>query len=63
MRHAAPGLAGGAPGNLTRVLLNDVSLAGPDGELRTGEVVLASDDDRFTSEAAGGGGFGTPAAS
>jgi N-methylhydantoinase B/oxoprolinase/acetone carboxylase alpha subunit len=59
LRHRAPGLHGGGPGNLTRVLLNDVDLTGGTGHLLTGEVKLASDDDRFTSEAAGGGGFGS----
>lgn len=61
LRHPAPGLEGGAPGNRTRVLLNDENLAGPGGELKSGEVALTSDADVFTSEAAGGGGFGPPA--
>jgi N-methylhydantoinase B/oxoprolinase/acetone carboxylase alpha subunit len=58
LRHPAPGLFGGGAGNLTRVLLNDRDLTGGTGHLLTGEVKLTSDDDRFTSEAAGGGGFG-----
>jgi cytochrome c556 len=52
------GLFGGGPGSLTRALLNGEDLTGGTGYLRSGEVVLASDDDVFTSEAAGGGGFG-----
>lgn len=58
LRHPAPGLFGGGHGNRTRVLLNGASLADADGHLMQGEVVLASDDDRFTSEMAGGGGIG-----
>jgi N-methylhydantoinase B/oxoprolinase/acetone carboxylase alpha subunit len=59
LRHPAPGLFGGRAGNLSRVLLNDEDLTDGTGHLRTGEVILATDDDVFTSEAAGGGGFGT----
>lgn len=60
LRHPAPGLFGGGSGNLTRVLLNEVELTGGTGRLSAGEIALTSDDDRFTSEAAGGGGFGVP---
>jgi N-methylhydantoinase B/oxoprolinase/acetone carboxylase alpha subunit len=60
LRHPAPGLFGGGAGNLTRLLLNDQDLCGGTGHLLTGEVALTRDEDRFTSEAAGGGGFGTP---
>ena len=58
LRHPAPGLFGGGPGNLTQVLLNDRDLTDGAGHLITGEVKLTSDGDRFTSVAAGGGGFG-----
>ncbi|HKG27160.1 MAG TPA: hydantoinase B/oxoprolinase family protein, partial [Thermomicrobiales bacterium] len=58
LRHPAPGLFGGSPGSLTRVLLNGEDLTAGTGHLRTGEVTLATDDDVFTSEAAGGGGYG-----
>jgi N-methylhydantoinase B/oxoprolinase/acetone carboxylase alpha subunit len=58
LRHPAPGLFGGGPGNRTRVLLNGADLTGGTGHLRTGEISLATDDDLFTSEAAGGGGIG-----
>jgi N-methylhydantoinase B/oxoprolinase/acetone carboxylase alpha subunit len=58
LRHPAPGLYGGGPGSLTRALLNGEDLTGGTGYLRTGEVVLGTDEDVFTSEAAGGGGFG-----
>lgn len=58
LRHPAPGLFGGGSGNRARVLLNDGDLTSGTGFLRTGEVVLASDDDVYTSEAAGGGGIG-----
>jgi N-methylhydantoinase B/oxoprolinase/acetone carboxylase alpha subunit len=58
LRHPAPGLFGGGSGSLTRVLLNGEDLTAGTGHLRTGEVILATDDDVFTSEAAGGGGIG-----
>lgn len=58
LRHAAAGLFGGGDGNRTRVLFNGESLADGNGRLLRGEVVLASDDDRYTSETAGGGGIG-----
>lgn len=60
LRHRAPGLFGGGSGNLTRMLLNDVDLTGGNGHLASGEVILRTDEDVFTSEAAGGGGIGTP---
>ena len=60
LRHPAPGLFGGGSGNLTRVLLNDRDLTAGTGHLIAGEVKLTSDDDRFTSEAAGGGGLEKP---
>lgn len=59
LRHPAPGLFGGGSGNLTRVSLNGRDLTDGTGYLANGEVALASDEDRFTSEAAGGGGIGT----
>ena len=58
LRHRAPGLFGGGCGSLTRVLLNGEDLTGGTGHLRSGEIVLATDADVFTSEAAGGGGIG-----
>jgi N-methylhydantoinase B/oxoprolinase/acetone carboxylase alpha subunit len=62
LRHPAPGLFGGGSGNPTRVLLNGRDLTDGAGHLLSGEVKLNSDDDLFTSEAAGGGGFGQVAA-
>ena len=58
LRHPAPGLFGGGPGNRSRILLNGEDVTGGTGYLKSGEVVLASDDDVYTSEAAGGGGIG-----
>jgi N-methylhydantoinase B/oxoprolinase/acetone carboxylase alpha subunit len=63
LRHPAPGLFGGGDGNPTRVLLNDRDLTAGTGVLATGEVILATDDDVYTSEVAGGGGSGDPASS
>jgi N-methylhydantoinase B/oxoprolinase/acetone carboxylase alpha subunit len=60
LRHPAPGLFGGGPGNRTRMLLNGRELTDGAGNLTTGEVTLATDDDEFISEAAGGGGIGLP---
>jgi N-methylhydantoinase B/oxoprolinase/acetone carboxylase alpha subunit len=60
LRHPAPGLFGGGPGNLTRVFLNGRDLTGGTGYLANGEVILEGDD-VFTSEAAGGGGIGAGA--
>lgn len=57
LRYPAPGLFGGGPGNLTRVLLNERDITNGTGLLANGEVVLASDDDVYTSETAGGGGI------
>jgi len=59
LRHPARGLFGGGSGNLTRVFLNDRDLTDGDGSLISGEVMLTSDEDIFTSEAAGGGGIGS----
>jgi len=59
VRFPAQGLFGGGPGNLTRLFFNEEELTAG-GRLARGEVSLTSDDDRFTSEAAGGGGFGKP---
>jgi hypothetical protein len=39
--------------------LNGQDLTEGTGYLRSGEIHLATDDDVFTSIAAGGGGFGT----
>jgi N-methylhydantoinase B/oxoprolinase/acetone carboxylase alpha subunit len=58
LRHPAPGLFGGGPGNRTRVLLNDHDITNGTGLLTNGEVILATDDDVYTSETAGGGGIG-----
>ncbi len=59
LRFPAPGLLGGESGQKTIVMLNGENLA-PDGGLATGEVVLSTDEDRFTSLVAGGGGYGPP---
>jgi N-methylhydantoinase B/oxoprolinase/acetone carboxylase alpha subunit len=59
LRHRAPGLAGGGEGSLARLFLNDVDLTNGSGYLQSGEITLETDDDVFTSEAAGGGGVGT----
>ncbi len=61
LRHPAPGLFGGGPGSLTRILLDDVDLTGGTGYLERGEVTIDRDDQIFTSEAAGGGGVGSDA--
>jgi N-methylhydantoinase B/oxoprolinase/acetone carboxylase alpha subunit len=58
LRHPAPGLFGGGPGNRARVLLNGEDLTGGTGFLPKGEVALTSDDDVYTSEVGGGGGIG-----
>jgi N-methylhydantoinase B/oxoprolinase/acetone carboxylase alpha subunit len=57
LRHPASGLFGGGDGNLTRVFLNDRDLTAGTGVLSNGEVILATDDDVYTSEVAGGGGI------
>ena len=57
LRFPSPGLLGGEPGRTNIVELNGQNLA-PDGALATGEVVLKTDEDRFTSYIAGGGGYG-----
>src|SRR5262249_6882483 len=62
LRHPAQGLFGGGEGNLSRALLNDEDLTRGSGYLESGEVVLRSDGDVFTSDAAGGGGIGDPSA-
>jgi threonine dehydratase len=54
---------GDGDGNPTRVLLNERDLTEGTGVLSNGEVVLATDDDVYTSEVAGGGGIGNPATS
>jgi N-methylhydantoinase B/oxoprolinase/acetone carboxylase alpha subunit len=59
LRHPAPGLFGGGSGNLTRVTFNGRDLTDGTGYLANGEVTITSDDDRFVSEAAGGGGIGS----
>lgn len=58
LRHPAPGLFGGGPGNRTRLALNGRELTDGPGRLASGEVVLTTDGDVFTSEAAGGAGIG-----
>lgn len=58
LRHPAPGLFGGGAGNRTGVFLNGEDLTGGTGHLRSGEVILATDDDVYRSIAAGGGGAG-----
>lgn len=59
LRYPAPGLAGGADSRRNELLLNDTSLAA-NGHLTTGEIVLHTDSDRFTSVVAGGAGYGDP---
>lgn len=59
LRFPAPGLLGGETGHLTTVEFNGENLA-PEGRMVTGEIVLATDEDRFTSVVAGGGGYGPP---
>jgi N-methylhydantoinase B/oxoprolinase/acetone carboxylase alpha subunit len=61
LRHPAPGLFGGGDGNPTQVLLNDRDLTAGTGVLSHGEVIVANDDDVYTSEVAGGGGIGATA--
>ncbi len=60
LRYPARGRFGGGDARLTRVLLNGEDLTGGTGALDQGEVVLATDDDVYTSEVSGGGGMGTP---
>lgn len=57
LRFPASGLFGGGEGSLTRLFLNDHELTAG-GHLETGVIPITSDDDRFISEAASGGGFG-----
>lgn len=60
LRFPAPGLFGGGDSQRNVLLLNDQNLA-INGQLATGEIILASADDRFTSIVAGGAGYGDPA--
>jgi len=57
--HPAPGLFGGGPSHVTRVLLNGRDLTGGTGRLTAGEVVLGTDGDVYASEVPGGGGIGS----
>lgn len=59
LRYPAPGLAGGDDSRCNELLLNGESLA-RDGHLKTGEIVLNTPTDRFTSIVAGGAGYGNP---
>jgi len=60
LRYPAPGLAGGADSRCNELLLNGEPLA-HDGHLKTGEIILNTPTDRFTSIVAGGAGYGEPA--
>jgi len=57
LRFPAPGLFGGSDSRRNLLTMNGEGLA-PDGALAGGEIVLASDEDRFTSVVAGGAGYG-----
>jgi N-methylhydantoinase B/oxoprolinase/acetone carboxylase alpha subunit len=57
LRFPAPGLFGGAPSAINRLLKNGHDLA-VNGALASGEIVLDDADDTFTSVVAGGGGYG-----
>ncbi len=59
LRFPAPGLFGGEPSAINKLLKNGVDLA-PDGALTSGEIILRDPDDTFTSIVAGGGGYGAP---
>ncbi len=59
LRFPAPGLFGGEPSEINKLLKNGVDLA-PDGVLASGEIVLNDPADTFTSVVAGGGGYGRP---
>ncbi|RIK38957.1 MAG: methylhydantoinase, partial [Chloroflexi bacterium] len=59
IRYPAPGIFGGQPSKRNRLLLNGQDLA-PDGRFTHGEIVLRSDDDRFTTHVPGGAGYGPP---
>jgi N-methylhydantoinase B/oxoprolinase/acetone carboxylase alpha subunit len=59
LRYPAPGLVGGESSRRNNLMLNDETLS-ENGRLATGEIVLRSPDDRFTSIVAGGAGYGDP---
>jgi N-methylhydantoinase B/oxoprolinase/acetone carboxylase alpha subunit len=59
IRFPAPGLFGGGDSRRNQLLKNGVDLA-VDGALVSGEIILATDDDSFTSIVAGGAGYGAP---
>ncbi len=59
LRFPAPGLFGGEESDINQLLRNGETIA-PNGRLISGEVVLQTPEDRFTSVVAGGGGFGPP---
>ena len=58
LRYPAPGVFGGEPSAINRLLKNGRDLS-VDGALPTGEIVLREADDTFTSIVAGGGGYGS----
>lgn len=60
LRFPAPGLFGGGDSQRNTLLLNDQNLSVA-GQLATGEIILATSNDRFTSIVAGGAGYGDPA--
>lgn len=57
VRFPAPGIFGGSASRRNVLLFNGEDLA-PEGVFRQGEIILATDDDRFTSLVPGGAGFG-----
>jgi N-methylhydantoinase B/oxoprolinase/acetone carboxylase alpha subunit len=57
LRYPAPGLFGGSDSQRNRLLLDDEELSA-NGALASGEVVLRTPDQRFTSIVAGGAGYG-----
>lgn len=59
LRFPAPGVFGGEPSAINRLLLNDQDLA-VDGSLPSGEIILREANDTFTSVVAGGAGYGNP---
>jgi N-methylhydantoinase B/oxoprolinase/acetone carboxylase alpha subunit len=59
LRFPAPGMFGGEASAVNRLFKNGRDLAAS-GALMSGEIVLASADDTFTSIVPGGGGYGLP---
>ena len=59
LRYPAPGLFGGEPSRRNRFLRNGEDLS-VNGALISGEIILETPDDSFTSIVAGGAGYGAP---